>query len=389
MSEGLGFDALAGPGTRVVKGMDGEYLVSAMDGFINIDNKTNQLSVTEKMISREGVSMKTTGDVALAGDEFEEYGEVKDRRVVEGKHMTFFADVFGRIVSRGGRIVFKACIAGGQATSPGGSIVVEGRASSATLEARGGEIRIESAEGCEIVANRIEIAHAVNCNVLGEEVQIDKSEGCAIAGKHVRIAQSGARKEIETIIAVLVPDMTRHERNASALEAERERLERQIAELDTRQARMEEEVSGFKQFLALAVTIAKGGAKLSDAHEANWRQAQARFAAPLREWQGLQKLRSEAQRELENLRAELAALADKKAHAGDGIGCSIERIVGDTLVRRLAFQPDQAITSGTQAGELASRLREFGVSGDRLFWGASGSFAWRHDTGECAVGQEV
>ncbi len=383
------FAALAGPGTRVVKGTDGEYIVAAMDGFINIDAKTNQLSVTEKMVSREGVSMKTTGDVALAGDEFEEYGEVQDRRVVEGKHMTFFADVYGRIVSHGGRVVFKAGITGGQAVSPGGSIVVAGRASSATLEARGGEIRVELAEGCEIVANHIEIAHAVNCNILGEEVIVGASAGCAIAGKHVKVGQSGARKDIETIIAVLIPDLTRHEREASALEEEIERLEKRIEEVDAKRARLEEEVPGFKQFLALALTIARRAARLSEAHEANWRQAQMRFAAPMREWQGLQKLRSEAQQALKKARAELAALADKRAHAGDGIGCSIENVVGDTLVRRLAFQPDRAITEGAQAGELAGHLREFGMSGDRLFWGASGSFAWRYDVGVCEVGQEV
>jgi uncharacterized protein (DUF342 family) len=388
MPKDFDFTALAGPGTKVVKGTDGEYIVAAMDGFINIDNKTNQISVTEKIVSHEGVSMKTTGDVTLTGDEFEEHGEVQDRRVVEGKHMTFFADVYGGVVSRGGRVVFKASIAGGSASSPGGSIVVEGRASRATLEARGGEVRVEFAEGCSIVANRVVVNHAVNCDILGEEVEVGASEGSAIAGKHVKIAQSGTRKDTETIVAVLVPDMTRHERDVGALEEGCLRQEERIAALDAKIGQMQEE-QGFRQFLALAVTIAKGGAKLSAAHEANWHQAQARYAASMREWQAVQKERAAAAQELDALRAELESLADRKSHAGDGIGCSIEAIAGDTLVRRLAFQPDQAITGGVQAGELAAHLREFGVSGDRLFWGASGAFAWRHDTGECAVGQEV
>jgi len=382
------FAALAGPGTHVVSGVDGEYIVSAIDGFISIDNRTNQISVTEKMIGREGVSMRTTGDVALVGDEFEEHGEVQEKRVVEGKHMSFFADVYGRIVSRGGRVTLKAAIAGGQAISPGGSILVTGRASSSTLEARGGEVKAEFAESCLVVANRVEIAHAVNCDILGEEVIVGVSEGCAIAGKHVRVGQSGVRKEIETIIAVLVPDMSRHELDAGALEEERKKLEQGIAELGARQACMEEEPE-FKQFLALAITIAKGGARLSPAHEANWREAQIRFAAPMRTWQGLQQSRAALQKKLGELCADIEAMNEKKSHAGDGIGCSIEHIVGDTLVRRLAFQPEQTITGGTQAGELACRLREFGISGDRLFWGERGAFAWRHDTGECGVGQEI
>lgn len=382
------FTVLAGPGTRIERSADGEFLVAALDGFINIDNKTNQITVTDKIISHEGVSMKATGDVSLSGDEFEEHGEVQEKRVVEGRHMTFFADVYGRIASRGGSIVFKANITGGQASSPGGSIRVAGRASSATLEARGGEVQVEFAEGCSIVGNRVSVNHAVNCDILGEDVVVGVSEGSAIAGKHVQIARSGTRKEIETIVAVLVPDMTRHDRHVAELEEACRQAEELVAAHDAKLAQMQAD-SGFKQFLALAVTIAKGGARLSAAHEANWRQAQVRFAPQMREWQDAQRVRAGTTEKLAAMRAELAELAERKAQAGDGIGCVIEAIAGDTLVRRLAFQPDQAITGGIQARELATHLREFGISGDRLYWGSSGRFAWPHDAEEGAVGVEA
>lgn len=377
---------LAGPGTRVVKGADGEFIVAAMDGFLNIDNQTNQVSVTDKIVSHEGVSMKTTGDVALSGDEFEEHGEVQDRRAVEGRHMTFFADVYGNIVSHGGRVVFKASIAGGQASSPGGSITVEGRASRATLEARGGEIQVEFAEGCTIVGSRITVNQAVNCDILGEEVNIGVSEGSAIAGKRVRIAQSTTRKDTETIVALLVPDMTRHEHDVGALDAARLQAEQLVAVQDEKLAQILAE-AGLKQYLALATTIAKGGAKLSAQHEANWRGTQAKFAPQVRNLQAAQQLRAQAQKKLEDLLAELAALADKKLHVGDGIACAISEVRGDTLVRRLAYQPDQSIIGGAQAQAIAAHLREFGVSDDRLFWGSAGEFAWRHDLGACAVGE--
>ncbi|MEW6163763.1 MAG: flagellar assembly protein A [Pseudomonadota bacterium] len=368
--------ALAGPGTRVEKGADGEFIVSAMDGFINIDGKTNQISVTEKMISREGVSMKTTGDVSLSGDEFEEHGEVQERRAVEGRHMTFFADVYGSIVSRGGRVVLKSNIAGGQASSPGGSIVVEGRASRAVLEARGGEIVAAFAEGCSIVGTRVTVERAINCDILGEDVVIGVSEGSAIAGKRLKIAQSGTRKDIETIVAVLVPDMSGFVRDLAELEEARQQAEQKVAAQDVKIGNLLAD-TGFKQFLALAATISKGGAKLSAEHEANWRQAQSRFAPKMREWQALQQERAAVFDKLEAVLAELAALAERQAHAGDDIGCVIESVNGDTLVRRLAYQPDQSVTGGAQARDLAAHLREFGVSADRLFWGTSGEFSWR------------
>lgn len=380
------FSGLAGPGTTVVKGADGEFIVSAQDGFLNVDAQTNQVSVTEKIVSHEGVSMKATGDVVLTGDEFEEHGEVQDKRGVEGLHMTFFADVYGRIVSRGGRVIFKASIAGGQATSPGGSIVVEGRASRATLEARGGEVQVEFAEGCTIVASRVTVNHAVNCDILGEAVAIGVSEGSAIAGKQVKIAQSTTRKDTETIVSVLVPDMKRHDQEVAELEEARQQAKKLLAAQDAKLAQMQED-SGFKQFLALALTIAKGGAKLSPQHQANWNSAQARFAPQMREWQAAQQVCATARKKLETLAAQLAALAEQKMHAGDGIGCTIESVTGDTLVRRLAFQQDRSITEGTQAHDLAAHLRELGTGDDRLFWAGTGEFSWNCNPGAGAAGE--
>lgn len=371
---------LAGPGTSVVKGADGEFIIAAMDGFLNIDSQSNQVSVTDKIVSHEGVSMKTTGDVALTGDEFEEHGEVQDRRAVEGRHMTFFADVYGNIVSHGGRVLFKANLAGGQASSPGGSITVEGRASRSVLEARGGDIQLGYAEGCTIVGSRITVNQAVNCDILGEEVSIGVSEGSAIAGKLVTIAQSTTRKDTETIVSLLVPDMTRHEHDVDELDAARLQAEKLVAAQDEKLAQIMAE-AGFKQYLTLAATIAKGGAKLSAQHEANWRETQAKFAPQVRNWQAVQQARTQAQKKLDELLAQLTALADKKLHVGDGIGCTIEEVRGDTLVRRLAYQPDQPIVGGVQAQEIAAHLREFGISEDRLFWASAGTFAWRHDQG--------
>jgi uncharacterized protein (DUF342 family) len=380
------FSALAGPGTTVVKGADGEFIISAQDGFLSVDSKTNQVSVTEKIVSHEGVSMKATGDVVLTGDEFEEHGEVQDKRGVEGLHMTFFADVYGRIVSRGGRVVFKASIAGGQASSPGGSIVVEGRASRATLEARGGEVQVEFAEGCSIIGSRVTVSHAINCDILGEEVVIGVSEGSAIAGKQVKIAQSTSRKDTETIVSVLVPDLKRHDHEVDKLDEACQQAKRLLAAQDTKLTQLQED-SGFKQFLTLALSIAKGGTKLSAQHQANWNAAQARFAPQMREWQTAQQVRADARKKLDALAAELTALAEQKMHAGDGIGCTIESVTGDTLVRRLAFQQERPITEGVQAHELAAHLREFGVGEDRLFWAAAGEFSWSCNTGPSAAAE--
>ena len=73
------FKALAGIGTKVEQRADGEYIVSTMEGFLSLDSATNQVSVTARIVSHEGVSMRTTGDLKLTGDDYEEHGEVEEK----------------------------------------------------------------------------------------------------------------------------------------------------------------------------------------------------------------------------------------------------------------------------------------------------------------------
>lgn len=375
---------LAGPGTRIEQGRQGEFIVSARDGFIDIDKETNQISIQDKIVNREGISMRTTGDVALTGQEFEELGEVQERRTVEGFNMTFHAAVFGNIVSRGGRVVLKSGITGGRVSSPGGRIEVAGRAAQARLEAPGGEVFVEHAEGSTIVASRIKIGRAIQCAILGEEVVVEASEGSAIAAKKIRIGESKARRETETIVAVLVPDMSSHERDVLALEAEKRAIEEAIAADEAQSAALLAD-EGFRQYLALAKTIAAGGAKLSAEHKARWRETQARFAPQSRQWLALQERLAKARRRIEAIVAELAERAEEKAHSGEGIGCAIGAITGETLVRKMPFLPEQSVVGGAQAADLIAHLRELGSSGERLFWGEAGEFGWRADRGACPV----
>ncbi len=372
-------DAQAGPGTRVERGADGEFIVSAIDGFLHIDKQSHQISVTEKIVSREGVSMRTTGDVSLTGDEFEEHGEVQERRVVEGRNMTFFADVFGNILSRGGRVLLKACIAGGQVDSPGGSIRVEGRASRAVLTARGGEIHVGFAEGSTLIGSQVTIDHAVNCTILAEQVGIELAEGCAVAGKQIHVAKSGARKSIETIVSLLLPDFAQHNRTVAELDQEFQKVETQIAMQEARKAQMLAD-NGFKQFLALAATISKGGAVLSPQQEAHWRKTQATYAAQMRNWQEILAPLQKLQAKRAELLDSLAQLAEKKQQAGTGIACQIGEVRGDTLVRRLYFQPELSVIDGEQGQAIAGHLHDFGATRDRLFWGVSGSFDWHYES---------
>ncbi len=101
----LNLEALAGPGTRI-ETVDGRtFLVAAMKGYVNEDPKTGVVSVSEKIVHREGVNMEKTGDLALEGEHFEEHGEVQENRVLRGRSFHFKGDVHGIVHSESGTVL--------------------------------------------------------------------------------------------------------------------------------------------------------------------------------------------------------------------------------------------------------------------------------------------
>ncbi|TAN49518.1 MAG: DUF342 domain-containing protein, partial [Methylococcaceae bacterium] len=220
---------LAGPGTRVDITPDGEFVVSAQDGFLNFDTQSNQISITEKIVSRAGVSARTTGDLYLTGDEYEEHGEIQEKRVVEGNHITIHADVFGTVASKGGRVLLKKNLIGGSATNQNGDIIVEGFASGATLKTQQGGIIIKRAERCTIVGSQVTIEQAFNCDIVSDAVTIQQAEGCAIAAKSLHFGAVAPYKQSEMRIYLQVPDMDKLEHKIQALRAKLEETDPALA----------------------------------------------------------------------------------------------------------------------------------------------------------------
>ncbi|WP_395400211.1 flagellar assembly protein A [Pseudoduganella sp. UC29_106] len=138
----VNFSRYAGAGTLIVREPEGEFLVANQDGFLNVDTKSGQISVSEKIVSREGVSGRTTGNLELMGA-FEEFGDVQELRDVIGSDITVHGDVYGNIKSSGGAVVLGRNLVGGSVASAGGTIRIVGVASGSSIQCPGGEVRIE------------------------------------------------------------------------------------------------------------------------------------------------------------------------------------------------------------------------------------------------------
>ncbi|HRE18678.1 MAG TPA: FapA family protein [Rhodocyclaceae bacterium] len=370
--------ALAGEGTRVELRDGEEFLVAAKDGFLNVDTATNLLSISEKIINRDGVSARTTGNLRLQGDEYEEYGEVQEGRVVEGKFLTFHADVCGRVMSTGGAINIEQNLIGGTALNRDGTITVKGRASGAHLQIGRGVIRVHRAENSVIVGDRIEIEEAVGCTLLGTEIVVQRAEGCAIAGKDVEIALASARGSEETIVSLLRPDLI-------VFDTQRVEEESYLTECQTLHEKLKKGLEAitshpdFQLFISTAAKLQRKELVLAEKQEEQWHQFKGRMASTV-------KRASEARADIKAIAAEiagsqanLARLREERDAASAGGRCRVASVTGDIRVRLYVVPLDAPLLTRLPPKELHAALRGPVLGEETLFAGDSGAFAWSSD----------
>ena len=371
----LDLEALAGPGTRIEQSPQGEFIVAALSGFLCIDTHSNFISVTDKIVSKTGVSMQTTGNLELTGSDYEEHGEVLEQRQVTGHNMTFFDDVFGQIISDGGKIDLKSNLAGGQARSPEGNIIIEGTASNATVDARGGDVVINVAHNSLIIGKKVKLKQAVNCDIVAEELEVEICSACGVLGKMISIGTSSDWKSTETLVTIQVPDRT-------AWDLRGEDLDKQLADIRKTMAGKEDnaaQISGqseVKKFLALRQKVDAGEIKIGPAQEAGWKTTVVRFASLTRQ---LEKLLDEIRKlktEEEYLSTQVEKLRVARTRAEQAVSCVVKEVTGDTIVRTRVGPVEGLLFDTLTAKELHVRLRESGSASDRLYSSDSGSYKW-------------
>jgi hypothetical protein len=375
--------ALAGDGTRVESQGANEFIVASRDGFLSLDVATNHIAVTEKIENKGGISMKTTGDLSLAGDDFIEHGEVQEGRVVEGKNMTFCSDVYGDIVSHAGIILLEGNLSSGSAKSIGGEITSNGRALNSVIEAWSGRVTLKYAESCLILGESVAVERAVNCEILAKNVQIGIAEGCGIAGKIIQIESSSSCRDKETIVSMLVPGLTQ-------IDAQIHLVIKEIAECKQTVEAKEQELVLIKEdeevarYLALAKSIQQGSVKLSDAQQGNWQKMTAKFARTTRMMDKLNAEKQEQLKRIPDFEQRLAQLIKVREKCGEGIHSEIAEVVGDTRVRTMIAEKGIAGFQKSNANELRIKLREQGFPLEQVFLGSEGNLDWNYELPEIA-----
>ncbi|GAB3466953.1 hypothetical protein GCM10027321_33840 [Massilia terrae] len=368
--------AYCGLGTAVERTPDGEFLVAKQSGFLMVDSRSNQISVGSKIVSHEGVSAKTTGNLELTGD-YEEFGEVQEKRVIEGDSITVHADVYGKIVSRGGTIALNHNLIGGAAVNKLGDIRVRGMVSNATVQASNGEVVLERAENSVISGTRIRIDHAVNCEILGQDVTVAKAEGCAIGGRNIAIEAAGPRRQSEMVVVVQVPDP----KNVDAvIAATAERVAQLAAAVQKQKAVLETLTSQPEvlKYLRLATGVRKNEITLTPEQMPMFQRLAQSVGPALKDIGKVSAAIRAGEAECvvgQELAAKLRAQRDEAGASQ----LSIAQVSGETRVRMIHFDPDGSTTYDLPVREIKARLRGI-ASSQILFAGSSGSFNWHSGT---------
>jgi hypothetical protein len=373
-SKDLDLSTHAGSGTAVDRTGEGEFLVALQAGFLSVDAASGKISVGDKIVSHDGVSARTTGNLQLTGD-YEEFGEVQEKRVIEGESITVHADVFGHIHSRGGAVLLNRNLVGGSAHNKAGGITVKGVAVSAVIQGSG-DVALERAENCVVSGARVTVAHAVNCEILGEQVEVGVAEGCAIGAMRIKVGSAAPRREGEMVLIVMHPD-------CAGIDDALAQVGQRVAQFGELVAQHKENLARLagqpdvRRYMLLASRVRKNELVLT-AEQVPQFQKMAQAQAPA--LKAIAKASEDVKAAEAEHRTGLALLAQiESQRVASSAECSVEvgEIQGDTLVRGWTYHPDGASLYQLPAREVKARLRG-GLATAPLFAASCGAFAWRN-----------
>lgn len=370
----LELTSVAGEGTLIENFRDGEYLVSAVEGFVSIDPKTRRISIGPKIISREGVSARTTGNLQLTG-EYEEFGAVQEQRKVEGGNITIHGDVYGSIESRGGDISLNRNLMGGGATNADGAIRVRGVASGAVLQTKKGEVALTRAENCVISGTRVVIGEASNCEIMADEVIIKVAEGCAIAARRIEIVHAGPRKQSEMLLYALVPDTARFDKRVAELLPKVAAAQREAAQHKSEMDAITSQAE-VRNYLTLATRVRKREVVLTPEQEPLFHRMATTVGPSLRAVGRISLALKAAQVQEEQARAEVEQVERDKKALIRGSQCSVQLLTGEVQLRAMPYVPDGVAPYDYTPRELKAKVRSTAPGMATLFFGSAGPINW-------------
>lgn len=367
--------SLAGEGVAWRRDPDGEVLVAGLDGFLNIDTATSKLSVSDRIVHREGVSLRTTGNLDLGKESYEEHGDVLEQRVVEARNIAARANVYGKLLaSGGGEIAISGNLIGGQAINQAGGVTVAGRVSAAQVLAVAGEVSLKTAEGSLIVGRVVRVEEAVGCEILADEVEIGLARGCRIAARHVRLEASGSHRGNGCVVMLRRPELGAIDAELLRIAEGRQALGKELAEAGRRLSELGENAD-LQRYLKLLAQLKRGEVVVSAQQQEALQALNRRWAPALRGMAELRQVSQQRAAAIAEAEARAAVLLETRRVRSEGIGCRVTMSDPELGLRVVSEGEDFAL-GGLQAAQARAYLRNWVSQGEVLPNPGAGEFAW-------------
>jgi hypothetical protein len=229
-----------------------------------------------------------------------------------------------------------------------------------------------------LLGRQVVVGQATNCAIVADEVTLDVSEACGVAARAITVQTARSRRELDTVLLLLLPDLSTYAAQIAALEKKCAALDKEIAEHRSRidALRSEKEVASY---LLLAGKLRRQEVTLSAEQQVGWRRLSALVAPVLRTMSQLAEVARELDGNLNALRSQ-----HNRSDRGQGTGlqryrCTVERVEGETRVSTLLLRLADTPLSALPGKDLKARLRRTDPATRLLFSaGHAGHFAWSY-----------
>jgi hypothetical protein len=250
-------------------------------------------------------------------------------------------------------------------------------ASGATLTALAGCINVMRADNCVLLARQVVVGQATNCHIVAEELAIEVAEASALAARTASLGVSRARRELDTVLLMLLPDLRSFDAPLATLRGKRVATEKAITAQRTRidVLRSDRDVASY---LALAQRLRQHEATLTAEQQVGWRRLSALVAPALRSLSQLSDLVKELAAESDSLGNQIDAVLAARQEACSKVNCNVARVEGETRVSALLPRPAEPPLHALPVRELKARMRRTDAATRLLFAGHAGQFSWSY-----------
>ncbi len=370
------FSKLSGPGTRVERDSDGNWvIVAARKGFVCFEplragglRDMEVVSVTENPTYKGEIGMKTTGgDIPVDADVFVvEDGLLHERTLLEVNGLDFTGYVHGVVRSVRGNVKITGNLVGsgsatesdrnGSITCLAGNVDVTGLVSDARIVAKNGTVTVNkggSVRNSVIIAKNVVIAeNAVRCHIAASEsVTIGISEGCGIIAKSVKIGVATASKDSATAVVIEIPDLSARIEELgkvgaviASLDSRLESNDNMIADMDVRK----NELFDDPKFHAKAIEFKKSPKSPRPKELAEYQRIVQDRQRLISENEKIKGLLTLEKNKLSNLQKDVEREINDALPQARTARCEIDRIYDPMRVRK------RRITSETKPGPTLS-----------------------------------